>query len=76
MTAEMVCEIKSEKIEQLLLFIAVKLALLTAMKVIEHIVKAHSSYKNTLRKKYTEKDVAATILRNTTHQATSQAHPA
>lgn len=65
MAEEMVCQVESEKIEQFLQIIIIKLALLTAMKIIKYIVKTHKAYKTSMKKKYVAKDITAKIPRNT-----------
>lgn len=69
---QMACKIKSEKIEQLLLIIAVTLTILVVMKILRHSVKIKRAYKKSLRLKYTAKDIHAAIPR--TLPTTTQNH--
>lgn len=62
----MPCKVESEKIEQFLLLILIKLSILTIIKIFCSIIKTHSAYKSTLRKKYSAKDINAPVPRKTT----------
>lgn len=48
-----------DAVEQYLFIIIIKLAIISALKIIKVISKVHSSYKRNLKKKYTAKDIEA-----------------
>lgn len=56
-------------VEQYLFIIIIKLAFLSAMKILKVVFKVHGSYKRGLKKKYLSRDIEAAIPKPSTSNA-------